>query len=108
MTHPETHEGHGHGEFDVAAHVRTYLIVFASLMVLTVITVALYYLHLPPFFAVGLALLVASVKGSLVACYFMHLISEKKLILVTMFLTLLAFFAVLLGPTITESNPVVY
>lgn len=108
MANEQTHGDHGHGDFDVAAHVRTYMIVFGSLMVLTVVTVALYYIHLPTFPAIALALLVATVKGTLVACYFMHLLSEKKLILVTMFLTLLAFFAVLLGPMITESNPIVY
>lgn len=108
MAHDETHGDHGHGDFDVARHVRTYMMVFGSLMVLTVVTVALYYLHLPPILAIGLALLVATVKGTLVACYFMHLLSERKLILVTMCLTLLAFLAVLLGPVITESNTVVY
>ena len=33
------------------------------------------------------ALLVATIKGSLVACYFMHLISEKKLIYAVLALT---------------------
>ena len=37
--------------------------------------------------AVTVALLVALVKGSLVACYFMHLISEKKLIYAVLALT---------------------
>ena len=54
--------------------------------------------------AVAVALLVATVKGSLVACYFMHLISEKKLILAVLALTV-AFFVVLLAlPVLTHSN----
>ena len=46
--------------------------------------------------AVTVALLVATIKGSLVACYFMHLISEKKLIYAVLGLTV-AFFVALLA-----------
>jgi caa(3)-type oxidase subunit IV len=54
--------------------------------------------------AVTVALLVATVKGGLVACYFMHLISEKKLILAVLALTA-AFFVVLLAlPSLTHNN----
>ena len=49
-------------------------------MVLTIVTVAISRFHLSVPIAVTVALFVATVKGSLVACYFMHLISEKKLI----------------------------
>lgn len=87
-------------------NVKPYILVFVALMALTVITVAISYLELSVVAAVTLALIVASVKGSLVACYFMHLLSEKKLILVTMFFTILGFFAVLLGPILTEINEV--
>ena len=62
---------------DIDRHVRVYITVFAVLMALTIITVAVSYLHLPLPMAVTAALLVATVKGTLVACYFMHLISEK-------------------------------
>lgn len=96
---------HDH-DIDIDKHVRTYLIVFGSLLVLTVITVAISYLELQPAAAIGLALLVAMVKGSLVACYFMHLISERKLIYAVMLLTVLFFFFVLLGPLATEKNPI--
>jgi cytochrome c oxidase subunit 4 len=73
-------------------------------MVLTVVTVAIARLHLSVPVAVAVALLVATVKGSLVACYFMHLISEKKLIYAVLALTL-AFFVVLMAlPVLTHSN----
>ena len=85
----------GHDEIDVQKHVRIYITVFVSLMALTLVTVAVSYLHLPVHQAILVALLIATVKGSLVACYFMHLISEKKLIYWVMALTV-AFFAVLL------------
>ena len=61
-------------------HVRIYVTVFVALAALTVITVAISRLHLPLPIAVTAALLVATIKGSLVACYFMHLISERKMI----------------------------
>jgi cytochrome c oxidase subunit 4 len=84
-----------HSAADLDKHVRAYILVFVSLMVLTLITVAVSYLHLSTGKAVAVALLIATVKGSLVACYFMHLISEKKLILWVLVLTV-AFFAVLM------------
>ena len=73
-------------------------------MVLTILTVAVAYLEIPTAFAIGLALIIASVKGSLVACYFMHLISERKLILYVMLTTVLFFVALLLGPILTEMD----
>jgi cytochrome c oxidase subunit 4 len=60
---------------DIDRHVRVYITVFASLMVLTIVTVAVSRFHLPVPVAVTVALLVATIKGSLVACYFMHLMS---------------------------------
>jgi cytochrome c oxidase subunit IV len=70
-----------HSAEDLAKHVRVYLTVFGSLMVLTVVTVAVSYLHLSIWPALILALVIASVKAGMVAGYFMHLIGEKKLIL---------------------------
>jgi len=89
---------------DIDRHVRVYITVFVALMALTIITVAVSRLHLPVPVAVTVALLVATIKGSLVACYFMHLISEKKLIYAVLALTG-AFFAALLAlPVVTHSN----
>jgi cytochrome c oxidase subunit 4 len=89
---------------DIDKHVRVYITVFVALMVLTIITVAIARLHLPVPIAVGIALLVATIKGSLVAGYFMHLVSEKKLIYAVLALTV-AFFVVLLAlPVVTHSN----
>ncbi len=89
---------------DLDKHVRTYILVFVSLMVLTLVTVAVSYLHLPVHKAIAVALVIASVKGSLVACYFMHLISEKKLILWVMFLTVVFFVVLLLLPVFTVAD----
>ncbi len=89
---------------DIDRHVRIYVTVFVALMAQTLITVAISYLHLPIGMAVTVALLVATVKGSLVACYFMHLISEKKLIFAVLALTVLFFIVLLFVPVITVSN----
>jgi cytochrome c oxidase subunit 4 len=62
---------------EIHHHVKTYVMVFAALAALTIVTVAISYLDLDVVPAVILALIVASIKGTLVACYFMHLISEK-------------------------------
>jgi cytochrome c oxidase subunit 4 len=89
---------------DIDKHVRIYITVFVALMILTIVTVAVSYLDLPVPLAVTVALLVATIKGSLVACYFMHLISEKKLILAVLVLTVVFFAALLALPVFTHSN----
>jgi cytochrome c oxidase subunit 4 len=89
---------------DIDKHVRIYITVFVALMVLTIITVLIARVHLPIPIAISVAMLVAIIKGSLVACYFMHLISEKKLIYAVLGLTL-AFFVVLLAlPALTHAD----
>jgi len=87
---------------DIDKHVRAYMMVFGALLALTVVTVAIFYLHLSAPAAIGLALVVATVKGSLVACYFMHLISERKLIYVVLILTVFFFISLLLLPVLTS------
>jgi len=86
---------------DIDRHVRIYITVFVALMVLTIVTVTVSRFHLPVPVAVTVALIVATIKGSLVACYFMHLISEKKLIYAVLGLTVVFFFALLALPIAT-------
>lgn len=66
---------------DVKKHVRVYIGVFGALALLTVVTVAVSLLDIPFYPALIVALLIASIKGALVAAYFMHLISEKQIIM---------------------------
>ena len=94
-------------ESDVAQvkqHVRVYLMVFAALAVLTIVTVAISYLHLPTAYAIGIAMVVATVKASLVALYFMHLISEEKVILWLLLLCAAFIVVLMLLPVSTESG----
>ena len=92
---------------EIRKHVRVYVLVFAALAVLTVVTVGVSYLRIESVAAtVLIALFIASIKGGLVAGYFMHLVSEKQIIYWVLALTV-AFFAVLmLLPSITEFSGV--
>ncbi|MCP3979677.1 MAG: hypothetical protein GY716_10180 [bacterium] len=87
---------------DIDKHVRTYMIVFASLLVLTGATVGAAMLDFSPGLTIAVALFIATIKGSLVACFFMHLISERKLILWVLLLTISFFFVLLLVPMWTS------
>ena len=80
--------------------IRVYLTIFGGLLVGTILTVGMYYVHIASVpLTITIALLIASVKAFLVAGYFMHLLSEKKVIYAT--LTTTAFFFVgLMGLTL--------
>ncbi len=85
-----------HAAEDIKKHVRTYIAVFVALAGLTVVTVGVSYLHLTMPIAVTVALVIATIKSSLVAAYFMHLISERRLIHSILVTTLLLFIAMIL------------
>jgi cytochrome c oxidase subunit IV len=89
---------------DIDKHVRVYITVFVALMVLTIVTVAISRYHFPVPIAVSVALIVATIKGALVACYFMHLVSEKKLIYAVLALTVVFFVALIALPVFTVSE----
>ena len=88
----------------VREHVRVYLMVFAALGVLTVVTVAISYLDLPTAYAIAIAVVVASVKASLVGAYFMHLVSEEKVIYYLLLLCAAFFITLMLVPLATETG----
>ena len=87
-----------HDIIDIQRHIKVYMTIFAALAVLTIITVAASYLDLSTGEAILLALTIASVKGSLVAGYFMHFISEKALITWILMLTAVFFFVLMFIP----------
>ena len=91
----------GNDTADIQSHIKVYMVVFASLAVLTIVTVAASYLELSSGEAMFLALVIASVKGSLVACFFMHLISEKAFITWVLMLTAGFFFVLMFLPLAT-------
>ena len=87
---------------EIKSHVRTYIKVFIALAFLTVVTVLISYLDLPLALAIIAALLIATFKGSLVACFFMHLISEKKIIYSILIMTLIFFIFLMIVPSISK------
>src|SRR5262245_19418127 len=94
--HPEHSEHAAH----VAKHVRIYLTVFIALLVGTIITVGMYYIHFESMpLTITIALFIATVKASLVAGFFMHLVSEKKSIYTVLAVTAF-FFAGLMALTV--------
>lgn len=96
--HDDHHFGHDNSPEAVKKEIRKYLYVFYTLAVLTGVTVWISTFHLPIHTAVIIALVVAVTKGSLVAAFFMHLISERKLIYAVLALTVFFFGMLMWGP----------
>ena len=72
---------HSHDSHDISKQVKIYITVFVALLVGTIVTVGLNYMHFDSMaLTISIALFVAIIKAGLVACYFMHLISERKMI----------------------------
>ena len=94
----------GHTVEEIKKETRGYVLVFVALAALTVVTVAVSYLHLSIGPAIALALFIATIKGSLVACFFMHLISERKLIYSVLIITVVFFLALMVLPLSTFSD----
>ncbi len=74
---------HAHDEHHVTP-IKTYLAVFGALMVLTVLTVLVSTtvdLHsISPALSLGVALLIATAKASLVVLFFMHVLHDDRFI----------------------------
>ena len=88
----------------VKKSVRTYMMIGAALLVFTGITVAANLLHLSVPIAITLALIIASIKASMVAAVFMHLNHEKKWIYGSLLLTVVFFVVLIFVPLFTTMN----
>ncbi len=108
MSHSSTpSKGHSasHGHHDVASEVRRYLIIFAALCVGTIVTVLASYINFgSSTMNIVVAMIIACIKAFLVAGYFMHLLSEKKMIYAILVATVF-FFAGLMYLTLWSSEP---
>jgi len=82
----------------IKQHLRAMIMVFLGLLFLTVVTVAASFLELSTPATVSIALVIASIKGFLVAANFMHLISEKQLTFLVLAICVVFFFAMILLP----------
>ena len=86
---------------DIDKQVRRYMVVFVTLLAMTVVTVGVSYMRLPVHEAITLALLIACFKASLVFLFFMHLISERQVIFIVLAFTAAFFLVLLFVPLLT-------
>ncbi|MBT3180172.1 MAG: cytochrome C oxidase subunit IV family protein [Candidatus Marinimicrobia bacterium] len=91
-----------HDNGHIQEHIRVYLTVFGALAVLTLLTVGVSYLNVSSTEAIFLALTIATIKASLVAGYFMHLITEKQTIVWLLILTFFFFLVCMFLPMIYD------
>ena len=93
-----------------AEHVRQslkkYWSIGAVLFVFTVITVTVNQVHLAVPLAITVALIIAAMKGSMVASIFMHLSHEKKWIYGALLLTVVFFVVLMMVPLLTISDTI--
>lgn len=81
---------------------KTLLGVAGALLILTIATVGVHYLHLPDPWSIIVAMAIAILKGSLVAVFFMNLYWDTKfnsMLLMAAFL----FFGLLVGLTLLDT-----
>jgi cytochrome c oxidase subunit 4 len=85
-----------HSHAAIKKHNKVYVAIFVALLAGTVVTVWLNYFHFDSIaLTVSIALFVATIKASLVAGFFMHLVSEKKAIYAMLAATFFFFAAMM-------------
>ena len=87
-----------------AVNVRPYLMVFGTLLVLTLGTVGVASLNLGESTTVLVAISIATIKASLVAMFFMHLKGEKPMVFWPLGLTAFLFVFLLAFVLWTEGD----
>src|SRR6476469_1806540 len=105
--HSAAHDDHDHTPEEIRKHVNRYLLIGLALMIGTGLTVWAAFIDFGKVLPGGesvnwnviVALIIACAKGFLVAGFFMHLISEKKMIYSVLAFTVF-FFAALMYLTI--------
>jgi cytochrome c oxidase subunit IV len=90
----------------IRKQVRTYMMVGAALFVFTGITVAVNQIHLAVPLAITVALIIATLKGSMVAAVFMHLSNERMLIYGALVLTIIGFLILMSVPSFTVMDAI--
>src|SRR3954466_16290689 len=91
---------------EIHKSVRKYYAVGGLLFVFTAITVAVNQIHLAVPLAITVALVIATMKGSMVAIIFMHLSHEKKWIYGSLILTVVGGTCLVLLPNLTVSRSI--
>ena len=85
----------------VKKSIRAYVLVGVALLVFTGITVGANRFHFVVPLAITVALIIAAMKGSMVAAVFMHLSHEKRWIYGALLLTAVFFVVLMFLPLLT-------
>ncbi len=95
---------HGADPAVIQKAIRTYGIIGGALLIFTGITVGVNQIHLAIPLAITVALVIAAIKGSMVASVFMHLSHEKKWIYGALLITVVFFVALIFLPNLTTAD----
>jgi caa(3)-type oxidase subunit IV len=93
-----------HSADEVRSSVKKYFTIGATLFLFTIITVAANQVHLAIPLAITVALIIAIIKGSMVASVFMHLSNEKRWIYGALLLTVVFFVVLMCIPSFTNMD----
>lgn len=83
--------------------VKILLTVGVALIILTILTVFIGYLHLPDPYNVICSIGIAIIKASLVVMFFMNLYWEKRKFNIMVFVTALVFFTIFVTLTLSDT-----
>ena len=89
---------------DIRRDLKVYINVFIALAILTVVTVAVSFLDVSFIEAFFIAITVATIKGSLVLSYFMHLLEEKPAVIWILVTTMVTFLILMFIPLISLTD----
>ena len=89
-----------------APPIRKYIMIGLALLVFTGITVAANLVHLAVPMAITVALIIATMKGTMVAAVFMHLNHERKWIYGALLLTVAFFLVLMVLPVFTTMDTI--
>lgn len=90
----------------VDKHVKAFTVVLILLVIFTGITVGVSYLKVSVAAGITVALIIATIKGTMVGAIFMHLKGEKVLVYYILALTLAFFIGLIFLPVFTQENSV--
>ena len=90
----------------VRKSIRLYLTIGVSLLIFTAITVAANRFHFIVPIAIAVALVIATIKGSMVASVFMHLNNEQRWIYGALILTVFFFIVLMCLPLFTTLDTI--
>ncbi len=95
---------------EIKKHIKFYIGIFAALMVLTVITVLVSFVHIGPPDSMTaniiVGMIIATIKASLVAAFFMHLSTEKGTIYKIMIVSTLLVIGLFLLSILAFYDPI--